>query len=808
MATHGKKNGVVKSAVSDTGVLNGLPSSASSLPPAASLRSTELSQRGRHFVDQQGRVVQLRGFNVSAASKLPTRPDALQRIDDETWFNHRDISFVGRPFALDQARYHFERIQSWGYSLVRLLVTWESLAHSGPFDIDEEYIEYIRQLLLIASDVGIKVVICAHQDVWSRLCGGSGAPGWTFESAGMDLKSFMNTKAAYVHNLDNNESVTAGDPREIGGPFVWPSGYQKLAAATLATLFWAGSTFAWKLRVDAPPVAISRSCGFAGSADGTVSIQEYLQTSYLHAFGKLADAVATAPCLLGFEVQNEPHRGLVSLHSWNGWNYDTDLHIGHYPTLLQSCALAIGKKQQVAYYVRSWPWPTKVSHTSAVDPKGHRIWKSRGGDPNDDCLWKDHGAWHWDAKTNRPVVLRDDFFTHDPRAEGDGGRPGRKVEWYSDFYAPFVSKFSERMRTRGKNAMQMWFEPIPNEFHPPWFEQEKLDKLSDEEVRGLRTASLNQKYAAQTVITTPRPRNVVFAPHFYDLNVLFNKAYNGILSVNVQGLSRGLFLPRGLYFFESGLRLNYSKQISNLVNYARTSLGEVPVVIGEIGIPFDINGGKAFVDGDWSRHEELLDALAHGMEESQVNGWCWWNYNPDNLPDVGDTWNKEDFSVVSRTAQSNQSQGRAIGPLIRPYAVRLMGVPVASTFDRHQGSFHLRYVNFATSPPREQDEKKRLCNVIFLPQSHFAGAAIEIEVSDGEVELDAASQTLLWYPTDAESPGRSHWLRVGRTGRARVAARLRASLRAMTLQDWLSVVAVLSVAVAIVLAVDNFMPRI
>lgn len=38
--------------------------------PAACLRYTTIAQRGSHFVDQYGRILQLRGFNVSAASKL------------------------------------------------------------------------------------------------------------------------------------------------------------------------------------------------------------------------------------------------------------------------------------------------------------------------------------------------------------------------------------------------------------------------------------------------------------------------------------------------------------------------------------------------------------------------------------------------------------------------------------------------------------------------------------------------------------------------------------------------------------------
>lgn len=43
---------------------------------------------------------------------------------------------------------------------------------------------------------------------WSRFSGGSGAPGWTFEVAGLNIKSFKETGAAYVHNTN----AVPGDP--------------------------------------------------------------------------------------------------------------------------------------------------------------------------------------------------------------------------------------------------------------------------------------------------------------------------------------------------------------------------------------------------------------------------------------------------------------------------------------------------------------------------------------------------------------------------------------------------------------------
>jgi hypothetical protein len=73
----------------------------------------------------------------------------------------------------------------------------------------------------------------------------------------------------------------------------------------------------------------------------------------------------------------------------------------------------------------------------------------------------------------------------------------------------------------------------------------------------------------------------------YDLKALFDKAFSDF-SVNVQGLSRGMFLLKTLYWGQLGARDNYHIQIQNIVERAYESLGEKPVIIGECGVPMDM----------------------------------------------------------------------------------------------------------------------------------------------------------------------------------------------------------------------------
>ncbi|KAE8225643.1 hypothetical protein CF319_g1640 [Tilletia indica] len=788
-----------------------------------------LGTRDIHFTDAYGRAVLLHGVNISSSSKLPY-PSSVG--------DGGEITFVGRPFPLSEANLHLARLREWGYSTIRLLCTWEALQPSTPQETDQSYIAYLHTLLSeYLPKFGMRAFVCAHQDVWSRACGGSGAPGWTLELVGLDVGGFARTGAAYNHQVEVERSRNGEggkmDRREKLGPFVWPSGYQKLAAATMATVFWAGDTFAYKIRV---PRSWAPGYSFAPDAEANkegeeemVGLQTFLQDAYLKAFGELADAVGGLESVLGFEVMNEPHRGFVNLHSFDEWDYDTDLHIGYVPSFLQAVALGEGHAQLVPFYVKSFPFPTTLSHYTLIEPPAPSpssssnapLWRL-DGPTRGQCLWRMHNVWAWDegrhqhefglwervahlncnlrghssvkeAITGKAVALRADYFEYDPRlttsqGQDDGaGTKRRRIEWYRDCYAPLVSKFADRIRKKHPH-LHIFYEPIPNEFIPPWrdatsssAEEAKAKTVEErneeaEALEGLEHAAKLQTYShsrSRHLIDTPRPAGSIFAPHFYDLNVLFNKAA-GAMSVNVQGLSRGMFFARALYFGAKGPYRNYVTQISNLISNAHLSLGRGPTVIGEVGIPFDINSHYAFKTGDYRVQSRLMDALICAMEDSWAS-FTLWNLCPDNTTENG---NAEDFSLMtlSESAQDRLNKrglagdelyryGRCLDAVIRPYAVKIAGVPLSTSFERESLSFNLVWANSSSWPlqspsggqPENVDRTK--LTEIFWPRYHYEGRTIEVEVSDGEWWIDEKKQSLYILHSEAR-PGFKHSLSI------------------------------------------------
>jgi hypothetical protein len=126
----------------------------------------------------------------------------------------------------------------------------------------------------------------------------------------------------------------------------------------------------------------------------------------------------------------------------------------------------------------------------------------------------------------------------------------------------------------------------------------------------------------------------LYCDYRYDLKALFEKAFTDF-SVNVQGLSRGMFLLKSFYWGQLGARENYTLQIRNIVEHGYESLGEKPVIIGECGVPMDMKSvpkllwkptislstsshKEAFFSEDFTWQAKMMDAMLTGLERSLV----------------------------------------------------------------------------------------------------------------------------------------------------------------------------------------------
>ncbi|TDL18255.1 glycoside hydrolase family 5 protein [Rickenella mellea] len=677
---------------------------------------------GRHIVDSYGRVCGLRGANLSGSCKTPVN-------DDHASFpaNAESITFVGRPFPLHEADEHFARLRRWGLTFIRFLVTWEAIEHEGPGKYDHEYLSYLHSILSLLPQYGLIAFISMHQDVWSRYTGGSGAPAWTLTSVGFDLANLEETGAAWLKGVKGG-----GHTEEERG--VWPCGYQKLASSTMWTCFWAGDVFAPKVKI-----------GLDGKG-----VQEFLQERFLGAWDVLVRAVGHLDGVLGFEMLNEPHRGYIELPSMYAFDYNTELHLSHVPSALESFALGAGHTLSAPYWTRSFPMPTKLTSYKPLNTNKMIAWR-KDGPTGGKCVWELHNVWGWDRTKEEAVVLRENYFTKDPMT-------GRKIDWYTDFYYPFLNKWAERVRAACGEDKIVFAEAIPNEFCPSSW---KVNK----------------------------PANMVHAPHWYDLNALFRKAF-GNFSVNVQDLSRGVFPLKAFYWGQQGARDNFSLQIGNIVKESYEKLGEVPVIIGECGVPMDMNRGQAFKTADWQWQAKMMDAMITGLERSLI-GYTLWNYNPHNDDITGDDWNGENFSWFSlsrartlprlasspaksplpesQPPQSNTSLdegGRILRSIVRPYPAKVAGVPIRFEYEMNTGAFVFEWKNGNESISADLHGKdasltdvagppghdKTWQSEIFVPALLTGGRKVAVRgIPEGTYRFDEGTQTLFIYTEDRKA---------------------------------------------------------
>jgi hypothetical protein len=377
--------------------------------------------QGGQLKDEQGRTLMLRGVNLGGSSKVPYTPNGATYLT-EGFCEHRNVSFVGRPFPLEEAEEHLARLRRWGFTFLRFLTPWEAIEHAGPGIYDEAYLDYVYQVIRKAGEHGMSVLIDPHQDVWSRFTGGDGAPGWTLEAVGFDISRLNETGAAITHQAH-------GDPFPR---MIWPTNYTKLAAATMFTLFFGGADFAPKTTIDG------------------LSAQEYLQSHYIHAITQVAQRLKDLPNVVGYDTLNEPSAGYIGASDVRA-KIPWLLQKGESPTILHGMLLGAGVPQQVQVWDTAITGPKQVG-SRLVNPRGVSVWREGYED-----IWRQNGVWELDA-SGEPQVSRPDCF-----AQIDG----RQVDFYRDYFRPFANRYAREIRSVAPEAL-IFVEGVPAGAHVTW----------------------------------------------------------------------------------------------------------------------------------------------------------------------------------------------------------------------------------------------------------------------------------------------------------------------------------------------------
>ncbi len=619
---------------------------------------------GGEFKDKYGRTLMLRGVNLGGSSKVPFQPNATT-YRRERFFDHRNVSFVGRPFPLEEGDEHFARLCEWGFTFLRFLVTWEAIEHAGPGLYDQAYLDYVYAIVKKANEYGIQLFIDPHQDVWSRFSGGDGAPGWTLEAVGLDPTRFAETGAAIVH-------ATHGDPFPH---MIWPTNATKLASATMFTLFFGGDDFA-------PTTLIEGE-----------SAQQYLQGHYIAAIQKLVERLRGMPNVVGYDTLNEPSAGYI------GWKdlrvAEGRLKVGDTPTPFQSMLLGVGIPQTVERYALTM-WGMKRIGARALNPARVRAWRD-----GSDCIWQQNRVWDFDIH-GAPRLLCPDYFAQ---------VNGRAVEFARDYYRPFANRFAAAIHAVDSGAL-IFIEAEPTRWPPEW--------------------------------TPNDARTIVWAPHWYDAMVLLTKRFNRFIAVDSHNAK--------LVFGPGAIRRSFAAQLAHFRRGAAEQLGNVPTIIGECGIPFDLQEKRAYRTDDFSAQEKAIDRTLRAIEDSRLNV-ALWNYTADNTNVRGDQWNDEDFSIFSRDQQTNPSDlhsgGRALKAVVRPYPRAIAGELVRISFDWKRQAFEMEF---------QHDNQVAAPTEVFVPNLQYPHG-YQVSVSDGSFETKPSDQTLI-YRHSAERE--THIIRIER----------------------------------------------
>ncbi|WP_260582455.1 cellulase family glycosylhydrolase [Sphingopyxis sp. PET50] len=547
---------------------------------------------------------------------------------------------MAKPFPLGEADAHLARIARWGFNCLRLLVTWEAIEHEGPGRYDAAYLDYVAAVARRAEAHGFVLFIDMHQDVWSRMTGGDGAPGWVFGKLGLDFTRFDAAGAANVMQYRYDPAGAEARQEDAYPMMSWARNYRLPANGLIWTAFFAGALLTPEWRIDGE------------------NVQHYLQRHYLGAMAALAERLTGNPAVIGFDTLNEPSPG------WIGQAMSAPqlaatreapipVRAGPCWTPFAALQAASGRAVTLPVLAPGADGAMEIAGEEVANPGGVSIWVPGAADP-----YAVAGAWTGAGEEAR--VLDEDFFRI---------VDGRAIDPDTDLLLPFFQRIADTLRA----------------IDPDWLLFAEVNPYQLGHGRGF---------------PADMPERCVNASHWYDVGILWKKRFDAEAG-------------------PAALRARYIDEIGALFDAADPARA-MPRLMGEFGIPFDLDEGRAYArwaagrrdEAIWAPHVAALTAMYDALDALGISS-TQWNYTASNRNDlrIGDGWNQEDLSIFSPDQVADGGDGaRALKGFARPYVRRAQGRIAAMRFDAETGLFEARIdVDPAIAAPSE----------IVVPEAHF-----------------------------------------------------------------------------------------
>jgi hypothetical protein len=446
----------------------------------------------------------------------------------------------------------------------------------------------------------------------------------------------------------------------------WMGNTFRFANGTMWTLFFGGKDFAPSCKIDG------------------LNAQDYLQNHFFDSIKQIASRVEGNSYILGFDILNESPEGWIGKYvDGSEWEGKSEV-LGHVFTPIDAMLTGAGYSRMIGYQEVK-RFGIKETKKDKLNQGKISCWLKGFED-----IWKKEGVWGLDEVGN-PKIFKNEYFLY---------KNGDKIEFYRDYFSPFLKAYAKAIRTVFPNAIIFFTVPMESVMKGEAF---NLDV----------------------------PSNSVHSAHWYDVATTGTK--KAMLKANYNLITGSPVIGK------KNVQQMFISQLENIASYSNSFFGGIPTIIEEFGLPFDLNNKEAYEMlktepiNAWKTHIKALNNYYNALDANLLHA-LQWNYTPDNNNQWGDQWNLEDLSIYSLDQRINpediNSGGRAIKGFCRPHFVTCTGIPKKMDFQMKEGLFYFEF---------DGDVSIKALTTIYVPRIHYPNG-FNIDISEGEIHIDEQNQ--------------------------------------------------------------------